>query len=665
MITIEYSGDSEVYVYDEGTDYEKRLEWTPEENKQSPPFSLEKDILSYVKELESVLAITKGEDLPIVEKRYRGMNTVLARMVNENEGYVWDIEVRHSDCGDLFDDYCSGKLYEGGITKGTLEAALPQIKNLVDTKLDYVKVRDKDFFVSNWWLEMGEYELFPGVIVFYHLWQLLDREVKRIYDLFEKIGNKVADVTPAHITYRIFDKFEKQDALFKQPEYAVTGIRYHLGDDLTDEEKTAAAEQFLAELKKGQKVVLVAERDNPFDNNAIAVYMDYKHIGYIAKEETDEVRGFLDKNGHCDAVVERSEHVTLFITIPATLEKDITPPTRPRLLPQSPLGENVMLPFRDEERRLQMIASRMTETEVEPYNFQEIIQMAELYAPLSKLSICHEDALWRNKISKMLHRIYAQSDYGLSKEDKDKVLRLYKIVNKAVGDMRRGNEHGPEEVFVDHLNRLRNDEKVNHHLYEKYCSTFLDGKDFTEADRTLVDAEYRRLLGWLHSIKWCELRNPHNLQVMGKKVDNLGLSRRELYDLYSVLLLIEKLEESLTPSGIKEGTSTNAKTEKNNGSNMELPSFEEAIPEIFRTGKLFTAWVTLKEEGFLDDNYHLAEDTPKGAAKRIVELFDERFGKGKRWVIFEELWGLTHLRQYKGKPSNDIDIKLSKIFREL
>ena len=111
--------------------------------------------------------------------------------------------------------------------------------------------------------------------------------------------------------------------------------------------------------------------------------------------------------------------------------------------------------------------------------------------------------------------------------------------------MHRTVEHWPERVFEDHLERLRKDESVNCHLYRKYCDTFLSGKTFSEVDRTKIAEEHQRLYNWLKGMKWSELRNPQDLQAMGLKVNYLKLSRRELYDLYSVLLLIGKLQPLL------------------------------------------------------------------------------------------------------------------------
>ena len=71
-------------------------------------------------------------------------------------------------------------------------------------------------------------------------------------------------------------------------EYTITGIRFQMaGESL--EEKTETAESFVAKLKKGQLVMLMAEPENPFDTNAIAAYIDYERVGYINKEETADV----------------------------------------------------------------------------------------------------------------------------------------------------------------------------------------------------------------------------------------------------------------------------------------------------------------------------------------------------------------------------------------
>ena len=330
-------------------------------------------------------------------------------------------------------------------------------------------------------------------------------------------------------------------------EFTITGIRFQMGDHLSLDEATQAAEQFVAGLKKGQQVMLVAEPENPVDQNAIAAYIDYERIGYIDKEETEGLHPLLDENHQCNAVVERTDgHITFFISIPGATENMKNQTSRHRVLPESPLGDNVYMPYTKAESKLQLIASRLAGIDINRDNLQEIICLAEHYMPLLKISICHEDILWMNMIAKKLNKIcMTHQALGMSEAEAEKLSYIYNKVHDAVGDMHRTVEHWPERVFVDHLEKLRNDEGVNRHLYRKYCDTFFNGKNFSEIDKTQAAEEYQRLCNWLKGMKWSELRNPQDLQVMGLKVNYLKLSRRELYDLYSVLLLIEQLKPLL------------------------------------------------------------------------------------------------------------------------
>lgn len=330
-------------------------------------------------------------------------------------------------------------------------------------------------------------------------------------------------------------------------EFTITGIRFQMGDHLTLDEATAAARLFVAELKKGQQVMLVAEPENPVDAHAIAAYIDYERIGYIDKEETADVHELLDENQQCDGVVERTDdNITFFISIPGAAEKIKPHRLRLRILPESPLGDNVRMPFAKSESALQLIASRLTVMEVNKDNLHDFMNLLERYVPLMKMSICHNDCVWLNKISKKLYKVCVQHQkLGATEDEAAKLTDLYNKVNASVGDMHRTAEHWPERVFVEHLDRLRNDATINSYLYRKYCDTFLGGLDFAEADKEKIAEEYERLCQWLRGMEWCELRDYHHLQAMGLKVNYLGISRRELYDLYSVLLLIERLEEQL------------------------------------------------------------------------------------------------------------------------
>lgn len=327
-------------------------------------------------------------------------------------------------------------------------------------------------------------------------------------------------------------------------EYAVTGVRYQMGDDLSYEEQTAAAERFVSGLAKGCQVTLVAEPENPFDGHAIAVYKDFVRVGYIGREETAEVRPLLGDNGQCDGVVvDNDGHVTFFVSIPDADESQVNSEPRKRVLPESPLGDTVRMPFRRSESQFQMISRRLMSIELTPENVAAILSAIEHFVPLMVPSICHEDNYWMRGVQKMLRRMCTTADeLGLNSEQKAQVFIFYNNVRAKVGDLHRSKSHVVEQMFVHHLDLLREDDSVSSHLYRKFCDAFLDGKSFEGANRRLLVDAYKKLKSWLKGLKWSELRNPDDLETMALKVSYLRLSRQELYELYSVLLLLERLE---------------------------------------------------------------------------------------------------------------------------
>ena len=209
-------------------------------------------------------------------------------------------------------------------------------------------------------------------------------------------------------------------------EFTVTGIRYQFPAELTYEERTEAAKQYVASLQKGTPVVLVAEPENPMDANAIAVYIDYERMGYIDKEETPMVHTLLDENQQCDALVERNDgHITLFLTIPGAAEKPHVMNSRPRILPPSPLGEEVRMPFTKAESTLQLVATRLLKTEPKQENLQQLLSLSARYVSLLKLSICHDDCVWLNSIRKKLDKVNLLSrEWTMTKEQAEAMMRL-------------------------------------------------------------------------------------------------------------------------------------------------------------------------------------------------------------------------------------------------
>ena len=327
-------------------------------------------------------------------------------------------------------------------------------------------------------------------------------------------------------------------------EYTVTGIRYQMGDNLSYEERTERAQRFVEALEMGTEVMLVAEPENPFDNLAVAVYIDYERVGYIEKEEKYEVRTLLDENQRGKGVVvKKDNHITFFISISGAPDRHIPIGNRQRTLPACPLGKTIRIPFTKAESALPLIANDLLSLELTAENMPAFLKLAERYVPHVKNSICFEDNLWLTRIFRnMFHAWELYPKMGLSSDVTERLILIFNKVREAVGDIHRMEDHWVERIFESQLEALRSDARVTQHLYPKYCETFLVEKPFPNADKLKVKIEYDRLKTWLNSMEWSELRNPRRLDLMAVWVNYLGLSREELYELYAVLLLLEQLE---------------------------------------------------------------------------------------------------------------------------
>ena len=103
---------------------------------------------------------------------------------------------------------------------------------------------------------------------------------------------------------------------------------------------------------------------------------------------------------------------------------------------------------------------------------------------------------------------------------------------------------------------------------------------------------------------------------MGYRVNYLGLSRRELYDLYSVLLLIEQLDAKL--QGVPDG--------------------EKKIPEKLLTDDAKKKMQKLVDAGILSEDWQPLElsGSERGmVAKAVCDILKIN----EVWQVFGQLWG--------------------------
>ena len=352
-------------------------------------------------------------------------------------------------------------------------------------------------------------------------------------------------------------------------EYEVTGVRWQMGDGLTMEQRTQKAEEFIRTLKVGTPLILAAEPDNPKDCEAIAVYMDYtRRVGYIKHESCKEVKPLLDSDGQCDAVVSVNDgHVTFYVEIPNAPEVIVSPVETTRRLPECPLPQGIGLAFSDEERALQVVAPRLVKLVVSADTAGNLLELAERYMPLSRLSFCREDNFWRDHVLKQLRKACRLK---LPQNVKERIEQLRDELHETEGDFHFTDEHLQQQLFDEQLNVLRKQAEGEDGLFAKY-------EKYRKSQPDIIGS----LVEWFGNMPHAELCNYKEHGCLAQRLNYLGVSRQELYEVYAVILLLDKYggkravnhKTGSKKKGGNTSTKVNPKPEKQHG--VEYPVFSK------------------------------------------------------------------------------------------
>jgi hypothetical protein len=390
----------------------------------------------------------------------------------------------------------------------------------------------------------------------------------------------------------------------------------------TLDDKTLAAEDFLRGLKDGTPATLVAEPDNPIDENAIAVYIKYRHSGYIKHECCDEVIPLLDSNGHCEAVVCGNDgHLTFTIDIPNAPDNVQAPAEAKRCLPESVLPRELIMPFSKKERQLQFVALKLDGLLVKEDNVDELIEMTNVYLPLSRLSLSKDDNLWRDHIYKKVAKALKLS---ITDEQKRELEHARDTLYDTQGDFHRTHENLLGKVFEQQLSQLSQQAKKEDGLYAKF-------EEYLTSSRKAQSEVIESLKGWFAEMPRVKLRDYHDHDQLAMSLNYLKVSRRELYEVYSAILLIERYER---------GEADNVK------------SWEDLLPKELSSEEAKEMIETAIEAGLIEiDGYKLKWTKSKQLLAYYAEQMCKKLniGNGEKtsWKPFENLFNETGLKNAK------------------
>lgn len=324
--------------------------------------------------------------------------------------------------------------------------------------------------------------------------------------------------------------------------FTITGIQYQMTAADAGERKQQAI-AFVCSMKPETTIYLKAEPDNEWDEKAIAVYLNYRKIGYIASEQTRWLHPLFEQRSVIKTHVSHGDqHITLFCEVPvsaAITEKWVS---HTRVIPACPLDPSVCLPFKEEERQLELVTEVLLSEEWnDEGQVDEFLELVERYVPLAKLSLCDEDCLSARLIANRLDMFHEA--LGALPEDKEKQwLATWWKLRDILGDRHR--EGGSHDILLKHLDRLQKRALQEDGLFAKF-DTFYFETSLEQAPVERIIESLNVLKEWLNKLPKGSYRLHKQEKEFAKKLNYLKLSRVELYEVLAVYLLFKRMEAYL------------------------------------------------------------------------------------------------------------------------
>ena len=159
-----------------------------------------------------------------------------------------------------------------------------------------------------------------------------------------------------------------------------------------------------------------------------------------------------------------------------------------------------------------------------------LLAMTERYLPLSSLSICYEDDLWREHILKNLRKV---TRLKIEPELKHELERQRDLLADIEGDQTRTFDRPKQKLMEAQLDKLakmaetENELIANfeHHIATSGCS---------------LKEELAKLEGWFRAMPRLKLRDYHNHDKLAEGLSYQRVSRKELYEVYAAIIILEK-----------------------------------------------------------------------------------------------------------------------------
>ena len=367
----------------------------------------------------------------------------------------------------------------------------------------------------------------------------------------------------------------------------IVGMRYSkVFKGMTKDEATEASQAHLEGISKGERVVLMAENDNPVDPQAVISYMKGDFYGWVKAALKNIVR-LLMKDEQVVASYVCGSHVTYFVEIETEGPLELhweklysmdNCPLNDRIVTSMPLDERRIAAEESEFRRLLAEVKRANLSSTEgcscgDLHSAEVTSCSDLHS--MKVSSCSD--LDSNEVTKLraafmdcAERMVESLGCSLSRESELTMSYVATSLMMLVADP-KSKEWGGEKLEQLAEKAERKAADTTRDTGEAIFNTMLD----SALNDTAMIVRYERSVGctiaemkvtqrrkcagelkeWLRTMtSLYDLLTPledKNWKELAAQIRYLALARTDLYSVMAAIALVKKLEDSGEKSAYK------------------------------------------------------------------------------------------------------------------
>ena len=367
----------------------------------------------------------------------------------------------------------------------------------------------------------------------------------------------------------------------------IVGMRFSkVFKGLTKDEATKKSEELLEGISKGERVVLMAENDNPHDPLAVISYMKGDFYGWVKAAQKNIVR-LLMKDDQVEATYVCGSHVTYFVEIETEGPLELhweklysmdTCPLNDRIVTSMPLDERRIAAEESEFRRLLAEVKRANLHSAEVCSCGDLDSVegcscSDLHS--MKVSSCSD--LHSNEVTKLraafmdcAERMVESLGCSLSRESELTMSYVATSLMMLVADP-KSKEWGGEKLEQLAEKAERKAADTTRDTGEAIFNTMLD----SALNDTAMIVRYERFVGctiaemkvtqrrkcagelkeWLRTMaSLYDLLTPledKNWKELAAQIRYLALARTDLYRVMAAIALVKRIEDSGEKSAYK------------------------------------------------------------------------------------------------------------------